>query len=389
MQPDPAILAGPQELDAYLQQVTARLERRWGDRCAFLEGAARRLWELRDRALALGDEEVALELLERVQMVRSSLATLRATGPGVASTPGGQAPNAAVAIADLLSHGAPAPPAPPPHSPPAEAPVIDAAASIAQLLAAAAPVEGPAVGGPPPVDEPAVAAAPPELWHNTLQRFWSGERLARAETVEEPSGPEPSAAEIRSPTESAVDPPAGLDGVPTRELGGTDGAAGDEEDLPPPPAPGWMPQPDTANDPSLLNNAGPLLGWDLNINVVPQVEDVGIAGSTERPTLRLSITIGDRSFAWTMPGDLAVLGRREASGQSRPDLDLWPDQAVSRQHARIEYRNGCYHLADLASANGTRLNDQDLRSGDTPILSDGDLISVGEITVMRVHLGQE
>lgn len=53
-----------------------------------------------------------------------------------------------------------------------------------------------------------------------------------------------------------------------------------------------------------------------------------------------------------------------------------PDTLVSRQHARLELREGRWTIQDLNSANGTTLNRQRL-AGSQP-LSSGDLIGIGE-----------
>lgn len=51
------------------------------------------------------------------------------------------------------------------------------------------------------------------------------------------------------------------------------------------------------------------------------------------------------------------------------------DTEVSRQHARIEYSNGRFHIADMGSTNGTFLNEA--RVVRSP-LKNGDLIGVGK-----------
>lgn len=49
---------------------------------------------------------------------------------------------------------------------------------------------------------------------------------------------------------------------------------------------------------------------------------------------------------------------------------------VSRHHARIEYQDGVYHLVDLGSTNGTKVNGQQLQHA---TLRDGDQIEFGSL----------
>ncbi|MHC4416282.1 MAG: FHA domain-containing protein [Planctomycetota bacterium] len=58
------------------------------------------------------------------------------------------------------------------------------------------------------------------------------------------------------------------------------------------------------------------------------------------------------------------------------------DDLVSRRHAQIQLdrERGIYHALDLASANGTFINDRRIGS-DVP-LADGDVIRVGDTEVM-------
>ena len=55
------------------------------------------------------------------------------------------------------------------------------------------------------------------------------------------------------------------------------------------------------------------------------------------------------------------------------------DDAVSAEHARIHFENGVYVLYDLASSNGTRLNNERIQKA---ILRDEDRIEVGHTVVV-------
>jgi pSer/pThr/pTyr-binding forkhead associated (FHA) protein len=67
--------------------------------------------------------------------------------------------------------------------------------------------------------------------------------------------------------------------------------------------------------------------------------------------------------------------------QAGNDLAL-NDQQVSRQHARIEVRDGQVVVTDLGTANGTYVNDQRIE-GTVPLRS-GDIVTVGETTIRFV-----
>lgn len=78
----------------------------------------------------------------------------------------------------------------------------------------------------------------------------------------------------------------------------------------------------------------------------------------------------------------AEAGRRWPLERTRPitigrgeecDIAL-PDRQVSRQHARIEWRESAYYLVDMGSKNGTHLNGQEVR--DLVALNDGDEIQI-------------
>jgi len=70
----------------------------------------------------------------------------------------------------------------------------------------------------------------------------------------------------------------------------------------------------------------------------------------------------------TLDGDLVVLGR------SRDCQVVIPLTSVSRQHARIVRHQGRYHIEDMTSRNGTKVNGQVI-SQRTP-LNSSDLIQI-------------
>ncbi len=62
------------------------------------------------------------------------------------------------------------------------------------------------------------------------------------------------------------------------------------------------------------------------------------------------------------------------------------DDGISRRHARIVQRNGELCVEDLGSANGTFLNDRQIRSA---VLHDGDKIQMGSTTILKFTYGDE
>jgi serine phosphatase RsbU (regulator of sigma subunit)/pSer/pThr/pTyr-binding forkhead associated (FHA) protein len=87
-------------------------------------------------------------------------------------------------------------------------------------------------------------------------------------------------------------------------------------------------------------------------------------------TLRLRVVSAEgRRFEHEVAGETLVVGR-----SSRADLSLG-DRAMSREHARFRHEEGGWFVEDLASHNGTRLNEVPL---DGPRrVRDGDAVALG------------
>src|ERR1700680_2214006 len=85
---------------------------------------------------------------------------------------------------------------------------------------------------------------------------------------------------------------------------------------------------------------------------------------------------------WETSEKELVIGR--ADEESGIDLDLSPDQKVSRLHGRISEVGGRYWIEDLNSSRGTKLNGIEIKRQDKQELLAGDLIVVGE-TTLRVE----
>lgn len=87
------------------------------------------------------------------------------------------------------------------------------------------------------------------------------------------------------------------------------------------------------------------------------------------------------------PGEYIV--GRVSDGQSiLPDIDLEPynayESGVSRLHARIKVEGGGMWIADLGSANGTRVNNQKLDPHQDYPLSNKDVVRLGRLSVQAL-----
>src|SRR5438105_11170441 len=74
------------------------------------------------------------------------------------------------------------------------------------------------------------------------------------------------------------------------------------------------------------------------------------------------------------------LGMRTTIGRAEDSHIRLANQSLSRRHAEIRQREGGCYLIDLGSTNGTYLNG--VRLADERALRDGDVIVLGEVTLM-------
>jgi hypothetical protein len=80
-----------------------------------------------------------------------------------------------------------------------------------------------------------------------------------------------------------------------------------------------------------------------------------------RLVLLTNLRAGPRRDVWEMPTDRVLfLGRRGQEG-APPEVDLWPDTDVSRNHARVWYAGGQWHIEDLDSTNGTLVDGRQIK----------------------------
>ncbi|MEI7813914.1 MAG: FHA domain-containing protein [Coriobacteriia bacterium] len=103
----------------------------------------------------------------------------------------------------------------------------------------------------------------------------------------------------------------------------------------------------------------------------------GAATILERPGSGAELRVVSGTSAgrvFKLPASDAKIGRDTAN------VAAIEDAKVSREHAKVRFADGVYSIVDLGSGNGTFVNDRQI-SGQTP-LSDGDLVRVGDTTLM-------
>jgi hypothetical protein len=72
-----------------------------------------------------------------------------------------------------------------------------------------------------------------------------------------------------------------------------------------------------------------------------------------------------------------IIGRRKDDGDTEVELDLSPDQSVSRRHARVWVENGRCWIEDLGSAGGTTVDGRDIRDCERVELKPGVPVIIG------------
>ena len=80
-----------------------------------------------------------------------------------------------------------------------------------------------------------------------------------------------------------------------------------------------------------------------------------------------------------------IIGRGDPERDPTPDIDLSPygalEAGVSRNHATLIWWHGALHIVDKGSANGTYLNGQRLMPDHPAPLSDGDRLTLANLTL--------
>ena len=98
----------------------------------------------------------------------------------------------------------------------------------------------------------------------------------------------------------------------------------------------------------------------------------------EAPPSRLTLVVLDPAGAVALePGERVELDAGMVIGRAAPADLIVADQAVSGQHARVDYADGAWRVSDLGSTNGTRLNDRPVVSPSR--LRRGDRLELGPV----------
>jgi hypothetical protein len=87
-----------------------------------------------------------------------------------------------------------------------------------------------------------------------------------------------------------------------------------------------------------------------------------------------------------------IIGWHDAKGGPTPDIDLHPlggsAQGVSRRHAVLRFANGQWNILDLASTNGTFLNDVPVAPNTLLAVADRTKIRLGNIMMFFRYITQ-
>ncbi len=108
----------------------------------------------------------------------------------------------------------------------------------------------------------------------------------------------------------------------------------------------------------------------------------------ERFELRLGKT-GDVIHQFASPGaEGYILGRSDEKSAYEPDIDLAAfaalDKGVSRRHAALVAYRDAVHIVDLASVNGTFINQERLAPNRPYPLHEGDDLRLGTLNLTLI-----
>lgn len=109
-----------------------------------------------------------------------------------------------------------------------------------------------------------------------------------------------------------------------------------------------------------------------------------IHASSER-ALVLFFPNRSEPFHFDVSGALTI-GRADTSTRINPNIDLTPhfgtQLGVSRFHAEIIFTNGRFHIKDMGSTNGTRINGKKISPYRLVPFRSGDEIRLGHFTMI-------
>jgi hypothetical protein len=123
--------------------------------------------------------------------------------------------------------------------------------------------------------------------------------------------------------------------------------------------------------------APPTHTWELVLTVDPALDDDPDPASPppkNEPERIFAVEIAEM-----------LVGRRDDKQNIRPAVPL-NDPGSSRRHAKfLLNKDGTVSLQDLASMNGTKLNAQDVVSGSVNVLKEGDEVTLGRWTRIKLR----
>src|SRR5271157_2762485 len=91
--------------------------------------------------------------------------------------------------------------------------------------------------------------------------------------------------------------------------------------------------------------------------------------------MRIHHTLQGSSKTFDRDATQVLIGRPKPGVEV--DLDLSPDDTVSRPHARVWMQDGRWWIEDLRSSHGTKVNDQEIRYAGQCPLQAGDVVEIG------------
>ena len=80
-----------------------------------------------------------------------------------------------------------------------------------------------------------------------------------------------------------------------------------------------------------------------------------------------------------------IVGRQDKEKNWYPDIDLYPDEKVSRKHFKIWQQQGGYWIKDLQSKHGTLVDNEEIREKENGVpLNTSSHVRIGE-TILRLE----
>jgi hypothetical protein len=126
-------------------------------------------------------------------------------------------------------------------------------------------------------------------------------------------------------------------------------------------------------------SAGALAGvaWEFVVTVDPSLD-------TE-PDPATPCPVGAAEQIFAVDTSEMLVGRRDDRRDIRPEIPL-SDPGTSRRHAKfVKNLDGSVSVQDLASMNGTRWNGTDMVAGSRQVLAEGDEVTLGRWTRIRLR----